>query len=322
MKLLPVLVSALSIVSFGCGSDETSGAATPAPTELLPPPAEGEGFQLAMDAVAPAGQEMWKCLVGKVPTTGFSFVNRIEAAQTEGIHHMDIATLAFSDLVLEPGVHDCADLYANHPEIMEDGVTIFASQTPREKIDLPTGIVAQIPAGIDVIHEIHYVNTTAADVHVFSRVNAYTIPGTEVKGNIWGGAVRDKHLSIPAKSQATEWTRCVMNNDADLLFLASHTHQLGKSVTVSKFDGKSVGEQVYENTEWISPKLLGFGDSPLHLAAGEGLEFKCLFDNTGDTEVNWGFKATDEMCQIAIVFTPGDSSTVCTAVETSDGVLE
>ncbi len=310
-----------SAVLCGCGSDDTSTGSA-GPSDPLPPPAEGEGFQLAMEAVAPASSEMWKCLVGTIPTSGFSFVNRVEAVQTQGIHHMDIGTMVFSDTKLPPGLHDCADLYDNNPAIMEDSVIIFASQTANETISLPPGIVAQLPPGIDIIHEIHYVNTSTEDVAVFSKVNAYTIPGGEVTGNIWGGAVRDKNINIPAKSQAVEWTRCVMNADADVLFLASHTHQLARSTAISLYDGSNVGEQIYEALDWVSPELKDFTAEPLHVPAGQGFEFRCDYDNPTDVDVHWGFKASDEMCQIAIVFTPGDSTTECVPVESSDGVLE
>ena len=43
--------------------------------------------------------------------------------------------------------------------------------------------------------------------------------------------------------------------------------------------------------------------------------------NASDVDVGWGFKATDEMCQMAIVYTPGDPSAKCVPVETSDGVI-
>jgi len=37
--------------------------------------------------------------------------------------------------------------------------------------------------------------------------------------------------------------------------------------------------------------------------------------------VNWGFAAADEMCNMAWVFTPGDSNVRCKVVETSDGQI-
>lgn len=60
----------------------------------------------------------------------------------------------------------------------------------------------------------------------------------------------------------------------------------------------------------------------MHVAAGTGLEFRCNYANDGNETVNWGFAAADEMCQIALVFTPGEASRECEVVASSDGVLE
>jgi hypothetical protein len=142
-----------------------------------------------------------------------------------------------------------------------------------------------------------------------------------VKANIWGGAVRDRNINIPPRSKHEEWTRCAMTDDVDLLFLASHTHATGRRVTIARFDGTTTGEIMYENTEWQNPQLKDFSAAPVHIKKGEGFEFHCYFDNPGDDEIHWGFRAADEMCQIAIVHTPGTQSIECKPVASSDGVF-
>ena len=51
------------------------------------------------------------------------------------------------------------------------------------------------------------------------------------------GQVRDETIDIPAGEQATEWSRCVFNEDVDVIFLASHTHALATNFTIRPFDG-------------------------------------------------------------------------------------
>jgi len=36
--------------------------------------------------------------------------------------------------------------------------------------------------------------------------------------------------------------------------------------------------------------------------------------------VHWGFAASDEMCQIALVYTPGQATRKCEVVDSSDGM--
>lgn len=307
LRLAPMI----AILALACGS-------TPEPIEHLAPPADGEGFQLAMDAVAPPGTEIYKCAVYPIPLDeGFASVNRVRYQQNAGMHHMTLSTTGLGGKKVDYGIYDCEDL----GELMDEVIMIFGSQgTPDDTIQLPEGVAATLVPNLDIIHEVHYVNTSEEEVDVFSRVNAYTIPEDEVTEGIWGGQVRDETIAIPAKSEHTEWTRCIMNEDINVLFLASHTHQLGIEFTVAPFDGTTVGDVFYANDDWHDPKIEQY-DPPRIVKAGEGFEYKCTWKNDSDQPVGYGLAATDEMCNLAIVHTPYSTTARCEVVETSDGVI-
>lgn len=312
------LAALLFLLSGVVACVDDRGPAT-APDPMAAPPLE-EGIQMRFETTAPAGEEIWKCSVYRTPDV-WPMINRVESFQNEGVHHMDIMALDFAMVKLEPGVYDCADLYAKHERLMEDGLILFAAQSAEQVIQLPEGVIANLPPSLLVMHEIHYVNTSDQDVDIYSIVNAYTLPPPfEIKGEIWGGVVRDDEINIPANTPShTEWTRCVMNGDIDLLFLSSHTHQLGREVTIYPFDGTDVGEEpIYSNTDWQTPFLQSFDTTPLHIPEGQGLEFRCEFSNSGSEAVTWGFAAADEMCQIALVYTPGSADLECEPVASSD----
>jgi hypothetical protein len=322
-RLAPIALVPFALLACSSTPDggSSGGAGSPASPDALAPPPKDQGFQLAAQTKAEPGEEIWKCFISDLPTSTFYDVNHVESVQNESMHHMDIAGLLFTGVDLDPGEYDCAPLYEKYPALMEEGLTIYAAQHGKQEIKLPEGVSANLPPALRVMHELHFVNTSSEPVDVFSKVNIYQYPKEKVTDNIWGVAVRDRNINIPPKSEHTEWTRCVMNEDIDVLFITSHTHQLARKTTIHTFDGKSTGPQIFENTEWQSPNLLSFTDKPLHVAKGQGFEFACMFQNTGDAEVKWGFKSTDEMCQIAVVFTPSTSTAECTVVETSDGVL-
>lgn len=320
MRLAPVLVLPLALL--GCSDDDP--AADPGggnPPEALEAPTPEEGLQISMRATAMPGEEIWKCQVSELPNRSVASVHRVVSRQTAGIHHMDIMVLTLAGVSLEPGVYDCDGLYREHTALMESGVILFASQNADQTVQLPEGVAANLPARLLVMQEIHYVNTTSEPRDVASYVNAYTMPTSEVREQIWGFAIRDTHLNIPAATEHHEWTRCVMSEDVDLLFLASHTHELGANVTVRSFDGQQPGEVIYSNDDWHAPVLKQF-ETPLHVPAGSGFEFDCHFINPRREEVRWGFAAQEEMCQIAIVFTPGSFTARCDVVDSSDGVLD
>ncbi len=303
-------------------------ACTPAPVDsgagngipVLDPPPAGEGFQVSMFGTAAAFSEAWLCSVYDLPTTEPASVNSVQYLQNAGTHHLTLSTTAFAQTPLPEGNYDCADLYAD-TTLMEDVVMMFGNQGEAAgTLTLPEGVAATLPAGIQVMQEIHYVNTTDTDVSLYSYLNAWTIPEEEVVDGIWGGSVRDENIAIPPGASHTEWSRCVLNEDVEVQFLASHTHAQATSFTIAPYDGDNVGEVFYENFDWHDPKIVQY-DPPLVVPAGQGFEFSCTWQNQGDTEVNYGFLSTDEMCNMAIVFTPFSVTAACEVVETSDGVL-
>jgi hypothetical protein len=290
----------------------------PRPEDLAPPD-PAEGFQMGIDTRAEAGSEIWKCLVADLPTTDLSPVNRVEAIQSPGVHHMDVMALGLLDLPIEPGLYDCDALYAQHAEMMEDGIFLFATQNQRESLTLPQGTVALIPAGLRVMVEIHYVNPLPRAAEVWSRINAYTIPIDAMEKQIWGSAVRTTDIDIPAQTDTHyEWVRCEMNTDIELILLSSHTHALARYVDVYRWDGEKRGELLYDNDDWHAPVLKQF-PTPISIKAGEGFEFRCHYRNPTDTNVKWGFRAEDEMCQIGFVHTPFDMTAECIPTEIGRG---
>lgn len=290
-------------------------------TPTLEPPPEGEGFQLAMDVVAPAGSEIWVCEVYPMPLKGGANINRVRMQQTPGTHHLTLSTLGLlGGGELEYGRYDCNDLYGDD-SLMENQVMFYGNQGDAEhEMTLPEGIAATFPGQLDIIHEVHYVNATLEDVNVFSRVNAYVMPPEEFVEGIWGGQVRDEFIEIPAASEHTEWTRCVMNRDVEVLFLASHMHGRGELFTIAPFDGETVGDILYENDDWHVPKITQF-EEPLIVPKGAGFEWACTWQNNDDHPVIYGSDSTDEMCNLSIVFTPFDTTALCEVVESSDGHL-
>jgi hypothetical protein len=312
---MALFVAALAGCTQTAVDTDVSAEVTP-----LAPPAPGEGFQLEMALTAPALTEVWACNVYTIPITEPAAVNRVEYQQNFGTHHMSLSTMGLVGGQLEPGNYDCNDLYAD-PAFMENQIMIFGGQGDAEgEIQLPEGVVANLPTGIDIIHEVHYVNTTSEDLPLYSRVNAWTIPADEVVSGIWGGSVRDTTIEIPPQSEHIEWTRCVMTEDVDLLFMASHMHKTGFEFTIATFDGTNVGDVMYRNDDWHSPRVTQF-DPPMKLAKGTGFEFACHYRNETDATIRYGLTADDEMCNMTLVHTPMSLSAACEVVATSDGVL-
>jgi hypothetical protein len=299
-------------VVTGCGTD-----ATPVNDDPFPPPKDGEGIQIAMSVMTPPGTEVWKCRVLDLPFDRFTNVNRVESVQNDGTHHMDLTAIALAAPDLEPGDYDCNDIYAQYPALMDSGIIVYAAQQAEQHIQLPEGVAAQLLPHMRMMHEIHFVNPTEETVEAYSKINAYIYDDAKVTQNIWGGVVRDQDINVPAGAHDfVEWTRCTMNADVDVMFLATHTHALATKTEIRTFDGTSAvaGEVIYTNTDWHAPQLHDYTAAPLHIPAGKGFEFSCYYTNPTGMPVHWGFSAKEEMCQIALVYTPGETTRTCETV--------
>lgn len=287
----------------------------------LEPPPSGQGFQLAMTSQVEPYTEAWDCAVYEIPIDEVKNVNSVVYLNNEGSHHVTLSTLGFNSAgALEPGLYDCNELYTQGT-IMETATMIWGSQGEGSgTMQLPEGVVAQLPPNMTLIHELHYVNSGAEAVDLYSYVNAMTIPDSQVIDGIWGGSVRDENINLPAAGEHSEWSRCVFNRDVEVIFLASHTHELGVKFEIRPFDGAEVGELFYENDDWHDPKIVQY-DPPLVVPQGQGFEFTCTWDNTRGEAIQYGLTSQDEMCNLAVVHTPFDMGALCEVVETSDGVL-
>jgi hypothetical protein len=320
ITLLPFLL-AVACDSGEPASATDSGAGTDDGLPTLAPPDPSEGFQLMMQpVVVEPFSELWWCEVYDAPNTEYAAINRVEFLQNPGTHHMTLSTVTLGGTRLPEGQLDCTELYGD-ASLMEDQLMFFGNQDDAEGVmQLPDKTVADFPPALQIIHEVHYVNTTDAPVTLYSYVNAYTIDRDTVEARIWGGQVRDENLSIPAGGTATEWTRCEMNEDVEVIFLAGHMHEKGTRFTVKPWDGAESGEIFFDNDDWHNPKITQY-DPPLVIPAGTGFEYACTWENPTDAEVTYGLTAEDEMCNLAVVFTPMSTTTLCEVVETSDGVL-
>lgn len=307
----------LSFLPFACSqSDGDTGTERP----TLEPPKEGFGFQLAMEGVVEPFSEAWLCSVYPLPTTKMESVNWTEFIQNPGTHHLTLSATSLTGNPIPHGNYDCATLYA---EMLTEQVMFFGNQGAGDgEMHLPDGIAATFPTGLDILHEIHYVNPTPDPVQLYSYVNAYTIPDAEVEERIWGGQARDEHINIPANSEHTEWTRCVMNEDVEMHFLASHSHEKGTLFEIARYDGETgtTGDVFYSNDDWHDPLITQY-EPPLVVPAGSGFEYSCTWKNETDEPIEYGLTAADEMCNLTYVHTPFSMSAQCEVVASSDGVL-
>jgi hypothetical protein len=90
-----------------------------------------------------------------------------------------------------------------------------------------------------------------------------------------------------------------MKQDVMLSRLARHTHKYGTDFDVWYAGGPHDGELIWTSKDWEEETQYKF-PAPFVMKAGEGLRFRCAFDNPNMSPLRFGTRTTDEMC---ILFT-------------------
>jgi hypothetical protein len=177
---------------------------------------------------------------------------------------------------------------------------------------LPVGLVQKIPAGSEILLQIHYAKTGKEESDrtsvglVFSQEPAATQIQTR-----W---VMNHYFRIPPNARNHEVRSCsTFDKDVELLSYAPHMHLRGKDMEFKAFypDGRSeVLLRVpsydfgWQTTYWLK--------SPLHIPKGTRIEVTAHFDNSMANPVNpnpsaavrWGDPTYYEMMIGVINFVP------------------
>ncbi len=151
---------------------------------------------------------------------------------------------------------------------------------------LPGGLVQKIPAGSEILLQIHYAKTGKEESDrtsvglVFSREPA----ATQIQAR-W---VMNHYFRIPPNAKNHEVKSCyTFDKDVDLLSYAPHMHLRGKDMEfkAAYADGHSeillrvpAYDFKWQTTYWLK--------SPVHVPQGTRIEVTAHFDNSADNRAN------------------------------------
>ncbi|MFO0957702.1 MAG: ascorbate-dependent monooxygenase, partial [Isosphaeraceae bacterium] len=177
---------------------------------------------------------------------------------------------------------------------------------------LPPGIGRYLPAGSDILLQIHYHRSGKVETDQ-TAIGLYFAKGT-IDKQVVGGAVfppRGKFLrpdmEIPAGDASYEVAgRMAVNEDSHLIGIIPHMHLLGKDFMLKAAlpDGSERTLIRVDRWDFNWQDVYEFAD-PVALPKGTTVMMVAHFDNSGSNPANpskppkavrWGEQTTDEMC--------------------------
>jgi len=287
-----------ALLAVGCGddggaTDEDMGPEGPtdlgggepdlAPSErdAFTPPG-GERFILAAgDWSMPAGQEGYRCVRQTIDET--IFVHEFYPIAPNGTHH---TVVTFTTTPAQPdGVVSC-DAATNAPDM------IYGSGVGTEPLILPEGVAVEIPAGSQILVNLHLFNTSTEDITGNSGIEVVTMPEALVENRAEVILAGPLSFNIPAMTSGHVIDgRCTMADDVTVFAVMPHMHQLGTAMRV-----EVGGELLFEGTYSFDDQRYHDIAPELNLSSGTRVDVSCTYDNPTSSTVGFGDSSNQEMC--------------------------
>ncbi|MEC8023470.1 MAG: hypothetical protein VX223_06010 [Myxococcota bacterium] len=240
------------------------------------------------------GQEITKCVLKRLENENEVWVTGITTDLGQGSHHVIVYRSAETEEKTEP--FDCFPFLET---LGGNTIPLMITQIPQETLEFPDGVAFKFEPNQMVRIEAHYLNYYPEDITAHADVSFHTIDAADVEAEANMLFYGTPDFNIPAgETYDTGWFFLDVWKEAKVFAITGHTHQYGTNVEIKhglqnedKIDIYPLDKPFY----WDEAPLIQF-DPPLSFENGEGFEYRCSWNNTGDKNVTFGESANQEMC--------------------------
>jgi hypothetical protein len=243
------------------------------------------------------GDERYLCWTYK--TTEALKINEVSFAGGPGVHHIIFAKTTSPE---PESFSECEVLFKPSWQQM------FTTGAGAAKLTLPAGTAHEVPAGTQLLVQLHLLNTTPQDMSQAVEVTMeITDEPNTVPVNVGGfGTFK---VSLPPKQKSELVTECVLPKTARLVALLPHMHLLGTSMTLEFGTSKDDMKVVYKRDPYDFDNQT-IDNFDMMLEKGLHTRTTCKFNNTTDKTVVYGESTFDEMCFLGGFFAGGITNCV------------
>lgn len=232
----------------------------------------------------PAGDEDYYCVRKTIEQD--MYISDFRAVAPEGTHHT-VLTMGEPDGA--DGVTPCS-AQTNHDAM------IYGSGVGTNPFAFPEGVAIHIPAGTQLLLNLHLFNVSDGELVGISGTEVKTIPQSEVvhvAESVLAG--KTLNLSVPDGGESTHTGYCTMDADVTVLSVSPHMHQLGTHARiVAEVDS---GDMTLHDDAYDFYEQKVYPLSPaLEMKQGDRLRVDCTYVNNTGEDVGFGDSSEQEMC--------------------------
>ena len=297
--------------SNGGGDDQTSPDGPPAIT--------GDKYSLSWGPVlVPAGQENTQCIVVQLSNTAAIKVHQIHNQLGDGSHHVIVYKDDDPAAVVNTTPTNCQP-FAGALNLSGMIAPIMITQKKDDLLTLPDGVAYTLAPQQMMRIEMHYINTTDADIMAQETSDFYAADPATIQNEASILFIGSPDINIPASQTATVHqyfapSRANLDlSTAQFFAITGHTHHLGTNVTVAtKPTSGGASTMVYQPNPfvWSEPETVTH-QPEFMVPTGGGFDFECDYNNTTTAPVKFGESANNEMCFFWAYYFPSKGSHVC-----------
>jgi hypothetical protein len=299
------------LLSLACGSND-DGTAAPETPGATPAFSLDEGT-LRLEP----GQQGLFCRQMPVPDEyreSEYFVTGVEADVSLGTHHLivtasDVDVQQAPPLCLDTGSGQ-ASAGSNFQDFAVDPNPSSVFETLKRvafggggggaSIHFPKGYGKPMPKGFfESSHHVLNTGSQARDIH--GRFDVFAAPAEAIEfpmGVLFANALT---IDVAPNAEGSVEGTMTVPEALDLVVLNSHAHNFLVRFEMFLYrNGAASAEPIYVSEDWESPAIEVL-DPPLHLEAGDGVTFRCSYQNTTSEKIGWGVVG-GEMCMPFVMY--------------------
>lgn len=277
MKTSSIAMCALLV---GCGSEVTNGGSgTNSPTGGT----ASDVWTTLVDGTwqMTAGKEGYWCTRKTVAED--TYIKAFRAQAPVGTHH---TLLLVTEGGIPDGQEDCGPtLGAN---------MIFASGLGTGDFEFPEGVAVKVPAGSQLLLNLHLFNTGSETLEGISGTMVKTIAAADMKHEaemILGGP---SNIQIPPNGTQTVEGSCIFPGDTTVFSVWAHMHKYGTNMKITHVGAS--GNKVLHDGPYSFEEQINYLIDPLPVKAGEEMLIECKYQNTTSQTIYFGDSSNAEMC--------------------------
>lgn len=211
------------------------------------------------------------------------YITAFRAEAPPGTHH---TLLLWKDGGGPDGEEACGPLLGSN--------MVHASGINTDDLVMPEGVAVKIPAGTQLLLNLHLFNSNSSTLNGVSGVLVKTVSAAEVKYEAEMILTGPTNVNVPPNGTQTIEDACVFPETSTIFTLWPHMHQYGTNMKIT-YDG-AAGSKVLHDGAFSFGEQVNYAIEPLTVAAGEQLRVECTYKNPTSDTIHWGDSSKAEMC--------------------------